>query len=212
MSDYAENAIDATIAHQPSPGERFYPAFEVTPELDAAASEYVTHYPEGKQKSAVLPILHEIQKKFGFISGDAIAWVGEKLNISAAHVLGVVTFYPGLRQMCPGKTTSAYAALFPAPWRGRTACSTPSARVWALTKRHRPPPPHWSQPGRPVERGRRGMPGQLRLWPQHDGQRSPVRKSHSGSAGRSDCQISDSLTLSISHAPDFRHEHHLSSR
>ena len=103
MSDYAENAIDATIAHQPSPGERFYPAFEVTPELDAAASEYVTHYPEGKQKSAVLPILHEIQKKFGFISGDAIAWVGEKLNISAAHVLGVVTFYPGLRQMCPGK-------------------------------------------------------------------------------------------------------------
>ena len=103
MSDYAENAIDATIAHQPSPGERFYPAFEVTPELDAAASEYVTHYPEGRQKSAVLPILHEIQKKFGFISGDAIAWVGEKLNISAAHVLGVVTFYPGLRQMCPGK-------------------------------------------------------------------------------------------------------------
>ena len=51
----------------------------------------------------MLPILHEIQKKFGFISGDAIAWVGEKLNISAAHVLGVVTFYPGLRQMCPGK-------------------------------------------------------------------------------------------------------------
>lgn len=38
MSDYAENAIDATIAHQPSPGERFYPAFEVTPELDAAAA------------------------------------------------------------------------------------------------------------------------------------------------------------------------------
>lgn len=30
--------------------------------------------------------------------------MGEKLNISAAHVLGVVTFYPGLRQMCPGKT------------------------------------------------------------------------------------------------------------
>ena len=29
--------------------------------------------------------------------------MGEKLNISAAHVLGVVTFYPGLRQICPGK-------------------------------------------------------------------------------------------------------------
>lgn len=38
MSDYAENAIDALIAHHPSPGEQFYPAFEATPELDAAAS------------------------------------------------------------------------------------------------------------------------------------------------------------------------------
>ena len=55
MSDYAENAIDALIAHHPSPGEQFYPAFEATPELDAAASEYITHYPEGKQQSAVLP-------------------------------------------------------------------------------------------------------------------------------------------------------------
>ena len=83
MSDYAENAIDATIAHQPSPGERFYPAFEVTPELDAAASEYVTHYPEGKQKSAVLPILHEIQKKFGFISADAVETAENAVNSSA---------------------------------------------------------------------------------------------------------------------------------
>ena len=95
---HSQNAIDATIAHQPSPGERFYPAFEVTPELDAAASEYVTHYPEGKQKSAVLPILHEIQKKFGFISGDAIAWVGEKLNISAAPLESARTAYGAWRE------------------------------------------------------------------------------------------------------------------
>ena len=103
MSDYAENAIDALIAHHPSPGEQFYPAFEATPELDAAASEYITHYPEGKQQSAVLPILHEIQKKFGYISADAITWTAEKLGLTPAHVLGVVTFYPGLRQTCPGK-------------------------------------------------------------------------------------------------------------
>ncbi|MDO4411360.1 MAG: NAD(P)H-dependent oxidoreductase subunit E [Akkermansia sp.] len=103
MSNSSENVIEATIAHQPSPGEKYYPAFEVTAELDAKAAELITHYPEGKQQSAVLPILHVIQKQFGYISGEAIAWVGEKLNVSAAHVLGVVTFYPGLRQMCPGK-------------------------------------------------------------------------------------------------------------
>ncbi len=103
MSDHAENAIDANIAHHPTAGEQFYPAFEVTPELEAMASEYLTHYPEGKQQSAILPILHVIQKKFGYICAEAIAWTGEKTGSSAAHVLGVVTFYPGLRQYCPGK-------------------------------------------------------------------------------------------------------------
>ncbi len=103
MSDHAENALDANIAHHPTPGEQFYPAFEVTPELEAMAAEYLTHYPEGKQQSAILPILHVIQKKFGFICADAIAWTAEKTSSTAAHVLGVVTFYPGLRQYCPGK-------------------------------------------------------------------------------------------------------------
>ena len=91
MSDYAENAIDATIAHQPSPGERFYPAFEVTPELDAAASEYVTHYPEGKQKSAVLPILHEIQKKFGMTLSAIYTFVSK--NAIPKKKEGIMVYY-----------------------------------------------------------------------------------------------------------------------
>lgn len=103
MSDQAANAIDATIAHRFSPGEKFYPAFEASADLDAVASELITHYPEGKQQSAILPILHEIQKRFGYISGDAMTWLSSKLNVSAVHILGVVTFYPGLRQFCPGK-------------------------------------------------------------------------------------------------------------
>ena len=165
MSDYAENAIDALIAHHPSPGEQFYPAFEATPELDAAASEYITHYPEGKQQSAVLPILHEIQKKFGYISADAITWTAEKLGLTPAHVLGVVTFYPGLRQTCPGKNHIR-------------VCRTPlHHHLHAPGNRqeqHRPPPPHRRQPLGPVECGGRGMPRQLRIRPQHDGQRHPV--------------------------------------
>ncbi|MFR1411673.1 MAG: hypothetical protein ACLSUW_04845 [Akkermansia sp.] len=78
--------------------------------------------------------------------------MGEKLNISAAHVLGVVTFYPGLRQMCPGKphprmphSSCAMA--------GRTTCSTPSARVWALTKTASTTTTPFSQPGRPGAEG-----------------------------------------------------------
>ncbi|MEG1507800.1 MAG: NAD(P)H-dependent oxidoreductase subunit E [Akkermansia sp.] len=103
MSESKQNAIDATIAHHPSPGEQYYPKFEVTPELDAAADKLIAQYPEDRKQSAVLPILHEIQKRFGYLCGDSIVWTGEKIGSSAAHVLGVVTFYPGLRQQCPGK-------------------------------------------------------------------------------------------------------------
>ncbi len=103
MSDHHENAIDAAIAHHPSPGEPFYEKFNVTPELDAVANELITHYPAEHVQSAILPILHEIQKRFGYICGDSIIWTAEKTSSTPAHVLGVVTFYPGLRQTCPGK-------------------------------------------------------------------------------------------------------------
>ena len=103
MSHDHLNAIDATIAHIPSPGEQFFPPFAVTPELEAQVAELITHYPEGRQKSAILPILHIVQKQFGFINPASIEWTASQTGVSAAHVLGVVTFYPGLRQKCPGK-------------------------------------------------------------------------------------------------------------
>ena len=103
MSENSQNAIDATIAHHPSPGEQYYPKFAVTPELDTEATRLISLYPEGRSESAVLPILHEIQKQFGYICGDSIIWTAQKIGSTPAHVLGVVSFYPGLRQECPGK-------------------------------------------------------------------------------------------------------------
>lgn len=103
MSEHHENAIDGTIAHHPSAGEQFYEKFNVTPELDAIADKLISQYPAEHPQSAVLPILHEIQKKFGYICGDSIIWTAEKVSSTPAQVLGVVTFYPGLRQTCPGK-------------------------------------------------------------------------------------------------------------
>lgn len=103
MSEHTENAIDATIAPHPSPGEQFYEKFSVTPELEATAAKLLNQYPAEHPQSAILPILHEIQKRFGYICGDSIIWTAEKTSSTPAHVLGVVTFYPGLRQTCPGK-------------------------------------------------------------------------------------------------------------
>ena len=42
------NAIDALTAAKPSPGEKYFPKFEVTEELTAEAAKLVALYPEGK--------------------------------------------------------------------------------------------------------------------------------------------------------------------
>lgn len=97
------NAIDAITEHIPSPGEQFFPKFEVTPELVAEAQKLVAQYPEGKEKSAVLPIIHMVQEKFGFVCPECMPWIAEMCRCSTIHVAGIVTFYPGIHRSCPGK-------------------------------------------------------------------------------------------------------------
>lgn len=97
------NAIDAITEHIPSPGEQFFPKFEVTPELVAEAQKLVAQYPEGKEKSAVLPIIHMVQEKFGFVCPECMPWIAEMCRCSTIHVAGIVTFYPGIHRICPGK-------------------------------------------------------------------------------------------------------------
>ncbi len=102
MSD-TPNAIDAITAAKPSPGEQHFPKFKVTPSLVKEAKELVAQYPEGKEQSAVLPIIHLVQEKFGFICADAMPWIAEMCKSTPIHVAGIVTFYPGIHTMCPGK-------------------------------------------------------------------------------------------------------------
>ncbi len=102
MSDTL-NAIDAVAAHHPSPGEAHFPKFEVTPELIKEAQELVAQYPEGKEQSAVLPIIHMVQEQFGYICPEAMPWIAEMCKSTPIHVAGIVTFYPGIHRMCPGK-------------------------------------------------------------------------------------------------------------
>ena len=102
MSD-TPNAIDAITAAKPSPGEQHFPKFKVTPALVKEAKELVAQYPEGKEQSAVLPIIHLVQEKFGYICADAMPWIAEMCKSTPIHVAGIVTFYPGIHTMCPGK-------------------------------------------------------------------------------------------------------------
>ena len=50
-------------------------------------------YPKGKQKSALLPILHLAQAEWGWISQEVMDYVAELLGILPVEVYEVATFY-----------------------------------------------------------------------------------------------------------------------
>jgi NADH-quinone oxidoreductase subunit E len=66
---------------------------EFSPELISKFDEIVSRYPQGKQKSGLLPILHEVQAVFGWLSAPAMDKVAEYLSILPIEVYEVATFY-----------------------------------------------------------------------------------------------------------------------
>lgn len=54
----------------------------------------VNRYPEGKQKSALLPVLHLAQESFGgWLSTETMDYVAELLQLKPIEVYEVATFY-----------------------------------------------------------------------------------------------------------------------
>ncbi|MDX2046654.1 MAG: NAD(P)H-dependent oxidoreductase subunit E [Chitinophagaceae bacterium] len=54
----------------------------------------ISFYPEGKQKSAVIPVLHLAQHEFGgWLSPETMDYVASLLNITPIEVYEVATFY-----------------------------------------------------------------------------------------------------------------------
>ena len=71
------------------------------PETLAEIEAAIPKYPE--KRSAVMPLLHAIQKDQGCLTNEAAEWVAEKLGIEPINVLSVITFYPFFRQHKIGK-------------------------------------------------------------------------------------------------------------
>jgi [NiFe] hydrogenase diaphorase moiety large subunit len=69
--------------------------------LEARIQEWVEKF--GSDRSAMLPILQEIQKKYTYISKHAMQVVAHKLDIHPVEVYGVVTFYSFLSDKPQGK-------------------------------------------------------------------------------------------------------------
>lgn len=60
----------------------------------AEVQKIVARYPEGKQKSALLPVLHIAQDSFGgWLSAEAMDYVAGLLHLNPIEVYEVATFY-----------------------------------------------------------------------------------------------------------------------
>jgi len=60
----------------------------------AEVKKIIGRYPEGKQKSAVIPVLHIAQEEFGgWLSADTMDYVASLLQLDPIEVYEVATFY-----------------------------------------------------------------------------------------------------------------------
>jgi NADH-quinone oxidoreductase subunit E len=55
--------------------------------------EILAKYPADRKQSAVMPLLHLVQRDFGFISNHSIKDISEILDMSSTEVASVVGFY-----------------------------------------------------------------------------------------------------------------------
>ena len=55
--------------------------------------EIIARYPDGRQKSALIPVLHLAQEQFGWLSADTMDYVATLLKLEPIEVYEVATFY-----------------------------------------------------------------------------------------------------------------------
>jgi NADH-quinone oxidoreductase subunit E len=76
---------------------RLYPnqpdSFAFTPANQAWAEAQISKYPEGRQASAIIPLLWRAQEQEGWLTRPAIEHVAEMLDMAYIRALEVATFY-----------------------------------------------------------------------------------------------------------------------
>ena len=84
-----------------------------TPERLAKVHEIIERYPEGKQKSALLPVLHIAQEQFAWMSQGVMDYVANLLHIQPVEVYEVASFYTMFHLEPVGKHVIEYCRTGP---------------------------------------------------------------------------------------------------
>ncbi|MDP0925990.1 NADH-quinone oxidoreductase subunit NuoE [Paracoccus onubensis] len=111
-------------------------SFEFTPaNLEWAKAQY-TKYPEGRQQSAIIPVLWRAQEQEGWLSRAAIEYCAELLGMPYIRALEVATFYFMFQLQPVGKIANIQIC-------GTTSCMICGAEdLIEVCKRRIAPTPH----------------------------------------------------------------------
>lgn len=67
---------------------------ELTDEMRRACEVIIDRYPGEWKEAAILPVLHTVQKEWGYVPMDGLKLVAEMLDMPPARAAGVMSFYP----------------------------------------------------------------------------------------------------------------------
>jgi len=90
--------------------------FALTADRERELTDILTRYPT--RMAACIPLLHLCQEQHGFVSEEIIAYVSQRLDLSPAHVKGVVTFYTLFNQEPVGQHQVWVCRTLPCALRG----------------------------------------------------------------------------------------------
>ena len=111
-------------------------SFEFLPQNLAWARAQMTKFPEGRQQSAVIPLLWRAQEQEGWLSRPAIEYVADMLGMAHIRVLEVATFYFMFQLQPVGRIANIQIC-------GTTTCMICGAEdLIAVCKRRIAPTPH----------------------------------------------------------------------
>jgi NADH-quinone oxidoreductase subunit E len=93
--------------------------FALSPEREHKLEQILERYPT--KMAGTLPLLHLCQEQEGYVSERVIDFVATRLDLSTAHVKGVVTFYTLYNQHPVGKHQVWVCRTLPCALRGAQA-------------------------------------------------------------------------------------------
>ena len=107
-------------------------------QLEEKFSRMLQQYPEGRQRSAVVPMLIYAQDEVGSITPELIEEVARRCGVTPLQVDEVVGYYSMLHRKPMGKFTSRSAPTSVACWSAAKSCTSTRGRSSASDIKKRP--------------------------------------------------------------------------